>query len=79
METNSDPRNTGATLPDVATLQLDWREPRATVIDSTWGLSEIEAEWRNLWNADLAATPFQNPDWLIPWTRQENAVAAILW
>src|SRR5262249_44204291 len=33
------------------------------------GLDGIEQEWRDLWQADPAATPFQSPDWLLPWTR----------
>lgn len=28
----------------------------------------VEAEWRALWRRDPEATPFQGPDWLIPWT-----------
>src|SRR5689334_639647 len=32
-------------------------------------LAAIEEEWRDLWRADTSATPFQSPDWLIPWTR----------
>jgi CelD/BcsL family acetyltransferase involved in cellulose biosynthesis len=28
----------------------------------------VEPAWRDLWNRDPEATPFQGPDWLIPWT-----------
>ena len=30
-------------------------------------VERLEAEWRELWERDPAATPFQSPDWLIPW------------
>ncbi len=29
----------------------------------------MEAEWRALWDSDRAATPFEAPEWLAPWTR----------
>jgi CelD/BcsL family acetyltransferase involved in cellulose biosynthesis len=32
-------------------------------------MEAIEPEWRSLWSDDPSATPFQSPDWLIPWTR----------
>jgi CelD/BcsL family acetyltransferase involved in cellulose biosynthesis len=39
------------------------------VIDSLDRLEAIEPEWRDLWQRDSAATPFEGPDWLLPWTR----------
>jgi CelD/BcsL family acetyltransferase involved in cellulose biosynthesis len=33
-------------------------------------LERIEPEWRALWARDPRATPFQSPDWLLPWTRR---------
>jgi CelD/BcsL family acetyltransferase involved in cellulose biosynthesis len=39
------------------------------IIESIEGIEHLEEEWRDLWQADPAATPFQSPDWLIPWTR----------
>jgi CelD/BcsL family acetyltransferase involved in cellulose biosynthesis len=33
-------------------------------------LRAVEPDWWQLWEADPAATPFQSPAWLIPWTRQ---------
>lgn len=32
-------------------------------------LSALEPEWRDLWERDPAATPFQSPAWLLPWVR----------
>jgi hypothetical protein len=29
----------------------------------------IEPAWRDLWEQGPEATPFQSPDWLLPWTR----------
>jgi len=29
----------------------------------------IEPEWRELWIRDPRATPFQSPDWLLPWSQ----------
>src|ERR1051325_7318953 len=39
-------------------------------VGSLEGLRAIEREWRHLWECDPAATPFQSPAWLIPWTRR---------
>jgi CelD/BcsL family acetyltransferase involved in cellulose biosynthesis len=38
-------------------------------IDSLEGMKTIESEWREVWRRDAAATPFEGPDWLLPWTR----------
>jgi len=41
-------------------------------IDKLETLEAIEglaAEWHRLWERDPAATPFEGPDWLVPWTR----------
>src|SRR3954454_7806777 len=38
-------------------------------IDSLQVLEALEPEWRELWQRDAAATPFEGPDWLLPWTR----------
>ena len=49
---------------------MDSRElTTAAVIETAYDLERIEPEWRQLWLRDPAATPFQSPDWLIPWTR----------
>jgi CelD/BcsL family acetyltransferase involved in cellulose biosynthesis len=32
-------------------------------------LEEFEQEWRSLYDADPLATPFQSPEWLLPWVR----------
>ncbi len=32
-------------------------------------LQSIEPLWRELWQRDPAATPFQSPDWTLPWFR----------
>ena len=39
------------------------------VLDKPEALERIAAEWRSIWIRDKTATPFQHPDWLIPWTR----------
>lgn len=33
-------------------------------------LAGFAPEWRALWRADADATPFQSPEWLLPWWRQ---------
>lgn len=33
-------------------------------------LRAIEPEWKALWEQDPCATPFQSPEWLLPWWRQ---------
>ncbi len=38
-------------------------------LSSLDALEAIEPEWRALWQRDRAATPFESPDWLLPWTR----------
>ena len=38
-------------------------------IETVEALAAIEPEWRELWRRDPAATPFQSPEWLLPWTR----------
>jgi CelD/BcsL family acetyltransferase involved in cellulose biosynthesis len=32
-------------------------------------LAPLEAEWRELWQRSSRATPFDSPDWLVPWWR----------
>ena len=39
------------------------------VIDSLDGLEKLKLEWLRLWQSCPTATPFQSPQWLIPWTR----------
>ncbi|MBV9506219.1 MAG: GNAT family N-acetyltransferase, partial [Acidobacteriia bacterium] len=38
-------------------------------IDTLAEMEALEPQWRELWTRDPRATPFQSPDWLIPWTR----------
>src|SRR5947209_19818076 len=33
-------------------------------------LSDLAPEWCALWLQDEHTTPFQHPDWLLPWTEQ---------
>src|SRR4051812_40385797 len=33
-------------------------------------LHALEAEWIALWEACPSATPFQRPEWIVPWTEQ---------
>lgn len=37
------------------------------VLTSTTQLRALEREWVTLWHADPHSTPFQSPQWLIPW------------
>ncbi len=38
-------------------------------VASPEALEALEPAWRELWERDSAATPFEGPDWLLPWTR----------
>jgi CelD/BcsL family acetyltransferase involved in cellulose biosynthesis len=40
------------------------------LIRDTYELHELEPQWSSLWRTDLCATPFQSPEWLLPWWRQ---------
>jgi CelD/BcsL family acetyltransferase involved in cellulose biosynthesis len=42
---------------------------RIESLDTLDALRRIEPEWRAVWRRDPAATPFQSPAWLIPWTQ----------
>src|SRR5437879_4293087 len=39
------------------------------VIDSREGLERLHPEWSELYGRCPRATPFQSPQWLVPWTR----------
>lgn len=40
------------------------------VLRSVRALEAFVPAWRRLWLADPRATPFQSPEWLVPWSRQ---------
>ena len=40
------------------------------VIEDIDSLAALSSEWSSLYDADDRATPFQSPEWLIPWARQ---------
>jgi len=48
-------------------------EPRADatltvfILSATRELEALVPEWKRLWMADGRATPFQSPEWLLPW------------
>jgi CelD/BcsL family acetyltransferase involved in cellulose biosynthesis len=45
-------------------------------------LERVEAAWRRLWARCSEATPFQHPDWLLPWARhfgEEEFLAVTRW
>src|SRR3954465_10307326 len=44
--------------------------PGIEALSSFQELCELEPQWSSLWDADLGATPFQSPGWLIPWWEQ---------
>jgi CelD/BcsL family acetyltransferase involved in cellulose biosynthesis len=37
------------------------------LIRTTRELEQLSPEWRELWRKDAEATPFQSPEWLVPW------------
>ena len=39
------------------------------VVTTTAGLEGLAPEWTALWQRAPAATPFQSPEWLLPWWR----------
>src|SRR5438067_1699906 len=43
---------------------------RVEEITTTAGLEALRAEWSRLWEECPAATPFQAPEWLLPWWRR---------
>lgn len=48
---------------------IDWKTVNIEVIHSLAGLETLAPEWRALHRQCPRATPFQSPEWLIPWTR----------
>lgn len=40
-----------------------------TELDTLPALEALRPEWRGLWERIFDSTPFQSPDWLIPWWR----------
>jgi CelD/BcsL family acetyltransferase involved in cellulose biosynthesis len=38
-------------------------------LESLDALAALEPQWQLLWRRDVAATPFESPGWLLPWTR----------
>jgi len=40
---------------------------RTEIIRDTAQLAGLVPEWRDLWRRSEMATPFQSPDWLLPW------------
>jgi CelD/BcsL family acetyltransferase involved in cellulose biosynthesis len=40
------------------------------VLESLEQLEELQADWLDLWRSCPRATPFQSPQWLLPWTRR---------
>jgi len=43
---------------------------RCELIRTTSELEAFQSSWRMLWSEDAHATPFQRPEWLLPWWRQ---------
>ncbi len=41
--------------------------PGIEVLTSLEGLERLRAQWSALWSRVPAATPFQSPEWLLPW------------
>lgn len=40
---------------------------RTVLLRNTAELEAFVPRWRELWKGDRAATPFQAPEWLLPW------------
>ncbi len=40
-----------------------------SVVTEIEELEDLRAEWSQLWRDDPRATPFQSPEWLLPWWR----------
>jgi CelD/BcsL family acetyltransferase involved in cellulose biosynthesis len=51
----------GAAMPNAITC---------TVYRHLKDLQNLVKPWRMLWAEDSQATPFQSPEWLLPWARQ---------
>lgn len=49
---------------DASQLNLD-----CEFVGSFLRLEELEEDWRELWSSLRDATPFQSPDWLLPWCK----------
>ena len=45
------------------------RRMQFDVITTAEALAALTAEWSELWRRDTQATPFQSPQWLLPWWR----------
>jgi CelD/BcsL family acetyltransferase involved in cellulose biosynthesis len=54
-------------------VQLETCAVAIREVDSVQGLEELRSEWQVLWRRSSTATPFQSPDWLIPWWRYFGA------
>jgi CelD/BcsL family acetyltransferase involved in cellulose biosynthesis len=56
---------------------------RVEIITHAERLRAFEPEWQELFAADRAATPFQSPDWLLPWAEcfaeQGTLRVIVLW
>ncbi|MES1240100.1 MAG: GNAT family N-acetyltransferase [Acidobacteriota bacterium] len=52
-------------------LDADLRPPIEAVqeIETVEGLAALKEEWAALWERCPSATPFQRPEWLLPWCR----------
>ena len=48
---------------DLGTIQ----ELSVTAVKTSRELERLEPEWNSLWQSDSGATPFQSPEWLLPW------------
>lgn len=58
------------------------READIRLLEGRGALERVERPWRRLWERCPEATPFQHPDWLLPWMRhfgEEEFVAVAQW
>jgi len=65
-----DDGRTAAESGDVGAAEVAAAEVlTCTVLRDMGELEAVEAEWKGLWEADGRTTPFQSPEWLLPWWR----------
>lgn len=50
---------------------------RAQILTRLSELESLEDEWQALYERSAEASPFQSPDWLLPWVRQFASQAAL--
>jgi CelD/BcsL family acetyltransferase involved in cellulose biosynthesis len=65
----------------MSTVSSPPRALEAQVLTDTAQLERLAPEWEGLWCADVRATPFQSPRWLLPWWKHigRGALLTLAW